>query len=160
VRHYPSIWLQGLRKTMKSCHDSPCPGWDLKWAPPVCESRGAVHTSTFYTFNIPYWEKKTQLVQLATYRKVCQKLTAAGLSISNLKTTASKLKHDYSLHTLRVNIRILMRRSLASNWSSVDEDLRAQVKARRVSRRAQAWRAWARARVMWTGLKTMSSTDS
>jgi hypothetical protein len=32
----------------------------------------------------------------------------------------------------------------------VDEDLRAQVKARRVSRRAQAWRA--RARVMWTGL--------
>jgi hypothetical protein len=36
------------------------------------------------------------------------------------------------------------------NWSSVDEDLRAQVKARRVSRRAQAWRA--RARAMWTGL--------
>jgi hypothetical protein len=35
---------------------------------------------------------------------------------------------------------------LASNWSSVDDDLRAQVKARRVSRRA-------RARVMWTGLK-------
>jgi hypothetical protein len=34
----------------------------------------------------------------------------------------------------------------------VDEDLRAQVKARRVSRRAQAWRARARARVMWTGL--------
>jgi hypothetical protein len=34
----------------------------------------------------------------------------------------------------------------------VDEDLRAQVKARRVSRRAQAWRA--RARVMWTGLKS------
>jgi hypothetical protein len=30
-------------------------------------------------------------------------------------------------------IRILTRRSLASNWSSVDEDLRAQVKARRVS---------------------------
>jgi hypothetical protein len=32
----------------------------------------------------------------------------------------------------------------------VDEDLRAQVKVRRVSRRAQAWRA--RARAMWTGL--------
>jgi hypothetical protein len=32
----------------------------------------------------------------------------------------------------------------------VDEDLRAQVKARRVSRGAQAWRA--RARVMWTRL--------
>jgi hypothetical protein len=32
----------------------------------------------------------------------------------------------------------------------VDEDLRAQVKARRVSRLARAWRA--RARVMWTGL--------
>jgi hypothetical protein len=40
----------------------------------------------------------------------------------------------YSLYTLRVNIRILSRRSLASNWSSVDEDLRAQVKARRVFR--------------------------
>jgi hypothetical protein len=40
----------------------------------------------------------------------------------------------------------------ASNWSSVDEDLRAQVKARWVSRRAQAWRARARAPVMWTGL--------
>jgi hypothetical protein len=62
---------------------------------------------------------------------------------SNLKTIASKLKYDYSLYTLRVNIRILTRRSLASNWSSVDEDLRAQVKARRVSRRA---------RVMWTRL--------
>jgi hypothetical protein len=46
-----------------------------------------------------------------------------------------------------------MRQSLASNWSSVDEYLRAQVKGRRVSRRAQAWRAWARARVMWTRLK-------
>jgi hypothetical protein len=34
----------------------------------------------------------------------------------------------------------------------VDEDLRAQVKARRVSRRAQAWRA----RVMWTGLKIVT----
>jgi hypothetical protein len=54
----------------------------------------------------------------------------------------------YSRYTRRVNIRILTRRNLASNWSSVDEDLRAQVKARRVSRRAQAWRA--RARVMWT----------
>jgi hypothetical protein len=54
----------------------------------------------------------------------------------------------YSLYTLRVNIRILTRRSLASNWSSVDEDLRAQVKVRRVSRRAQTWRA----RAMWTGL--------
>jgi hypothetical protein len=58
---------------------------------------------------------------------------------------------DYSLYTLRVNIRILTRRSLASNWSSVDDDLRAQVRARRVSRRAQAWRA--PTRVMWTGLK-------
>jgi hypothetical protein len=58
----------------------------------------------------------------------------------------------YSLYTLRVNIGILTRRSLASNWSSVDEDLRAQVKARRVSRRAQAWRAPARGRVMWTHL--------
>jgi hypothetical protein len=57
---------------------------------------------------------------------------------------------DYSLYTLRVNIRIFTRRSLASNWSSVNDDLRAQVKARRVYRRAQAWRA--RARVMWTGL--------
>jgi hypothetical protein len=36
------------------------------------------------------------------------------------------------------------------NWSSVDEDLQAQVKARRVFQQAQAWRA--RARVMWTGL--------
>jgi hypothetical protein len=58
----------------------------------------------------------------------------------------------YSLYTLRVNIRILTRRNLASNWSSVDEYLRAQVKARRVSVRAQAWRAPARARVMWTHL--------
>jgi hypothetical protein len=54
----------------------------------------------------------------------------------------------YSRYTLRVNIRILTRRSRASNWSSVDEDLRAQVKARR----AQTWRAPARARVMWTHL--------
>ena len=67
--------------------------------------------------------------------------------IFNLKTIANKLKYDYSLYTLRVNIRILTRRSLASNWSSVDEDLRAQVKARRVSRRAQAW-------VMWTRLNS------
>jgi hypothetical protein len=70
--------------------------------------------------------------------------------IFNLKTMANKLKYDYSLYTPRVNIRIHGRRSLASNWSSVDEDLRAQVKARRVSRRAQAWRARARKRVMWT----------
>jgi hypothetical protein len=35
----------------------------------------------------------------------------------------------------------------------VDEDLRAQVKARRVSRRAQAWGARARARVMWARLQ-------
>jgi hypothetical protein len=34
----------------------------------------------------------------------------------------------------------------------VDEDLRAQVKARRDSRRAQPWREPARARVMWTHL--------
>jgi hypothetical protein len=58
----------------------------------------------------------------------------------------------YSLYTLRVNIRILARRNLASNWSSVDEDLRAQINARRVSRRAQSWRAPARVRVMWTQL--------
>jgi hypothetical protein len=70
--------------------------------------------------------------------------------IFNLKTIANKLKYDYSLYTLRVNIRILTCRSLASNWSSVDEDLWAQVKARRVSRRTQAW--WARARVIWTRL--------
>jgi hypothetical protein len=56
----------------------------------------------------------------------------------------------YSLYTLRVNIRILTRRNLASNWSSVDEDFRAQVKARRVSWRAQDWRAPTRARIMWT----------
>jgi hypothetical protein len=62
-----------------------------------------------------------------------------------------KVRPHYScLYTLRVNIRILTRRNLASNWSSVDEDLRAQIKARRDSRRAQAWRA--RARVMWTHL--------
>jgi hypothetical protein len=61
----------------------------------------------------------------------------------------------YSLYTLRVNIRIITRRSLASNWSSVDEYLRAQVKARRVSRRAQAWRAPARAWVMWTHFKSV-----
>jgi hypothetical protein len=54
---------------------------------------------------------------------------------------------DYSLYILRVNIRILRRRSLASNWSSVGEDLRAQVKARRVSQRARAWRA---TEVVWT----------
>jgi hypothetical protein len=60
----------------------------------------------------------------------------------------------YSLYTLLVNIRVLTRRNLASNWSSVDEDLRAQVKTSRVSRRAQAWRAPARARVMWTRLKS------
>jgi hypothetical protein len=51
--------------------------------------------------------------------------------------------------TVRVNIRILTRRNLASNSTSVDEDLRAQVKARRVSRRAPT-----RARVMWTHLKS------
>jgi hypothetical protein len=39
------------------------------------------------------------------------------------------------------------------NWSSVDEDLRAQVKARRVSWRARAW-----ARVMWTHLKRVRRT--
>ena len=76
--------------------------------------------------------------------------------IFNLKTIANKLKYDYSLYTLRVNIRILTRRSLASSWSSVDEDLRAQENARLVSRRAHAWRARARARararVMWTRL--------
>jgi hypothetical protein len=62
---------------------------------------------------------------------------------------------DYSQYTLRVNIWILTRRSLGSNWSSVDDDLRAQIKARRVSRWAQAWRARARvrARVMWTDLE-------
>jgi hypothetical protein len=68
----------------------------------------------------------------------------------------------YSQYTLRVDIRIFTRRSLASNWSSVDEDLRAQVKARRVSQRAQTWRAPARARVMWTHLnetRTRSSTS-
>jgi hypothetical protein len=62
----------------------------------------------------------------------------------------------YILYTLRVNIRILTRRSLASNWSSVDEDLRAQVKARRASRRAQAWWSPARARVMWTHLYALT----
>jgi hypothetical protein len=66
----------------------------------------------------------------------------------------------YSLYTLRVNIRILTRRSLASNSSSVDEDLRAQVKARGVSRREQAWRAPAGARVMWTHLYTGLNTGS
>jgi hypothetical protein len=64
----------------------------------------------------------------------------------------------YSLYTLRVNIRVFTRQSLASNWSSVDEDLRAQVKATRVSRRAQAWRA--RALVMWTGLYRNYKTQS
>jgi hypothetical protein len=71
----------------------------------------------------------------------------------NLKARPHYSCSCYSLYTLRVNIRILTRRSLASNWSSVDEDLRAQVKARRAFRRAQAWRAPARARVMWTHLK-------
>jgi hypothetical protein len=66
----------------------------------------------------------------------------------------------YSLCTLRVNIRILTRRHLASNWSSVDEDLRAQIKARRVSRRAHAWLAPARARVMWTHLYCEWGPDS
>jgi hypothetical protein len=60
----------------------------------------------------------------------------------------------YSLYTLRVNIRILTRRNLARNWSSVDEDLRAQIKARRVFRRAPA-----RARVMWTHLRRRGHCD-
>jgi hypothetical protein len=33
----------------------------------------------------------------------------------NIKTIANKVKYEYSLYTLRVNIRILTRRSLASN---------------------------------------------
>jgi hypothetical protein len=61
----------------------------------------------------------------------------------------------YSLYALRVNIRILTRRNLASNWSSVDENLRTQVKARRVSRRAPA-----RARVMWSHLNESRTRET
>jgi hypothetical protein len=76
----------------------------------------------------------------------------------NLKARPHYSCSYYSLYTLRGNIRILTRRSLASNWSSVDEDLRAQVKARRVSRRAQPGQAPARARVMWTHLNCLRRT--
>jgi hypothetical protein len=88
---------------------------------------------------------------LAMVTEICR------LQFSILKGRPHYSCSCYSLYTLRVNIRILTRRSLPSNWSSLDEDLRAQVKARRVSRRAQAWRAPARARVMWTHLKELVS---
>jgi hypothetical protein len=79
---------------------------------------------------------------------ITEPLLLCSLSPSELKARPHYSCSCYSLYTVRVNIRILTRRNLASNWSSVDEDLRAQVKARRASRRAQAWRA----RIMWTHL--------
>jgi hypothetical protein len=90
---------------------------------------------------------------------VCQLFTFSTRITARVLPRTLKARPHYScssyiLYTLRVNIRNLTRRNLASNWSSVDEDLRAQLKARRVSRGAQAWRtpARARARVMWTHL--------
>jgi hypothetical protein len=103
--------------------------WDMLWVA-VWKEEEITHIKTYTLF-------------LCWYLHYCSVL---------LKARPHYSCSCYSLYTLRVNIRILTRRNLARNWRSVDEDLRAQVKARRASRRAQAWRA--RARVMWTHLNT------
>jgi hypothetical protein len=102
---------------------------------------GAVMIATMSKDLAPCWYRIT--------RHICR--VGRSLWPRRLKARPHYSCSCYSLYTLRVNIRILTRRNLANNWSSVDEDLRAQVKARRVSQRAQAWRA--RARVMWTHFK-------